>query len=101
MAPSSRSDWYFPSFLEGAFIEAGLIPGGQPGGGLFPFLFERAFIEAIQQAVTVEEKLYFPSYLEGLSLRQHVCVIGIGHDLAFPFLFGGAFIEARASPTFL
>ena len=38
-------------------------------GDEFPFLFGRAFIEALGLLIAVAVVIYFPSFLEGLSLR--------------------------------
>ena len=60
----------FPFLFGGTFIEAGVIPGGQPGG------------------------VYFPSFSEGLSLRPAGLLL-FDRFPGFPFLFGGTFIEAE------
>ena len=61
----------------------------------FPFLFGRAFIEAVRAIGYSPSSSDFPSFSEGLSLRHDPWIIRLAHRL-FPFLFGRAFIEACA-----
>ena len=63
----------------------------------FPFLFGRAFIEALRAILALPFAQNFPSFSEGLSLRPAVIDDLKKHPEGFPFLFGRAFIEAAAA----
>ena len=65
---------HFPSFSEGLSLRRAPRPGSRRNRPGFPFLFGRAFIEAI-----------------GTRARLHF-------STEFPFLFGRAFIEAEGCP---
>ena len=118
MTSSTCSTHHFPSFSEGLSLRPPRSKCSPAATPPFPFLFGRAFIEAVCRRVSRRCYLHFPSFSEGLSLRlpsrkahratdwgdfpsfseglslrlllAHFCA-GV---LGFPFLFGRAFIEA-------
>ena len=89
--PTEREN--FPSFSEGLSLRRLHHRWQHCAGAAFPFLFGRAFIEALLHPVESGVVEHFPSFSEGLSLRP-----GNGEGwfdiYEFPFLFGRAFIEA-------
>ena len=118
MTSSTCSTHHFPSFSEGLSLRPPRSKCSPAATPPFPFLFGRAFIEAVCRRVSRRCYLHFPSFSEGLSLR--LCGSGgmseclsyfpsfseglslrpnwtpeEAEELTFPFLFGRAFIEAR------
>ena len=90
----------FPSFSEGLSLRRHHAVVFALVGSGFPFLFGRAFIEAVHVTdafATAEPD--FPSFSEGLSLRHTGSGGAVHPRVRFPFLFGGAFIEASPIPV--
>ena len=84
----------FPFLFGRAFIEALFRLGTGRHTIKFPFLVGRAFIEARLLLIWRSIIAHFPSFLEGLSLRLCPPTTTFSVVIRFPFLFGRAFIEA-------
>ena len=69
MTSSTCSTHHFPSFSEGLSLRPPRSKCSPAATPPFPFLFGRAFIEAVCRRVSRRCYLHFPSFSEGLSLR--------------------------------
>ena len=63
-------------------------------GGLFPFLFGGAFIEAWRKRPALPCNRVFPFLFGGAFIEAEAVIAALADEDIFPFLFGGAFIEA-------
>ena len=86
----ARAGIKFPFLFGRAFIEAiKPVASRAPRGSEFPFLFGRAFIEALGSSFSSADAPHFPSFSEGLSLRRGHTVSGnISRVISLPFRKG-------------